>query len=111
MGRAADHHFGTLEQNAVQFFSDERHHRVQEVKHVLQHVAEEGHGVLLFCGQSFAVDHSLLDFKVLAANVIPHEAVEEAGHLFLFGRSPGFAGVGLYFNVFQSALANRLQHC
>jgi len=49
---------------------NERHHRVEQVEHVLQHVAEDGHGVLLLGGERFAVDHGLLDFKVAGADSV-----------------------------------------
>ena len=73
---AADHHFAALEQNAVEFFGNERHHRVEQVKHVLQHVAEDSHRVLLFGGEGLAVDHGLLDLRKrqMLASVMPTQA-------------------------------------
>ncbi len=73
---AADHHFAALEQDAVELFGNERHHRVEQVKHVLQHVAENCHCVLLFGGERFAVDHGLLDLRKrqMLASVMPTQA-------------------------------------
>ena len=55
---------------------NERHHWVEQVEHVLQHVAEDGHGVLLFGGERFAVDHGLLDLRKrqMLVSVMPTQA-------------------------------------
>ena len=41
---------------------------MQQVEHVLQHVAEDGHGVLLFGGERLAVDHGLLNLEIAGAD-------------------------------------------
>ena len=72
---------------------------MEQVEHVLQHVAEDSHGVLLFGGERFAVDHGLLDFQVAGAHVVPHEAVQE----------PGEFGEVVFFEHASGVLDGRLQ--
>ena len=82
---------------------NEWHHRVEQVEHVLQHVAEDGHGVLLLGGARFAVDHGLLDFKVAGADSV---ASSHTKFFVVLGVSHAFfVRVGLYFRGGRLRLA------
>ena len=72
---------------------------MEQVEHVLQHVAEDGHRVLLFGGERFAVDHGLLNLEIAGADVVPHEAVQE----------PGEFGEMVFFEHAGGVLDGRLQ--